>query len=45
MAASSTLWRYLRSISIHDGLLAEMEFSAISLSHMLICEYKSSNIL
>ena len=36
---------YLRSLSKHDGLLAEMEFNAIFLAHMLMWDYTRSGIL
>jgi hypothetical protein len=36
---------YLRSLTKHDGLLAEMEFNAIFLAHMLMWDYTRPNIL
>jgi hypothetical protein len=36
---------YLRSLSKHDGLLAEMEFNALFIAHMLMWDYSRPNIL
>ena len=36
---------FLRSLSKHDGLMVEMEFSALFMSHMLTWDYSNPNIL